>query len=204
MIKIESPALRLEMRLKFSGFWTNLSPNFLKYYMHSDHPRELYLYGIAGTIQTKVKLRTILSRRSWQYYLWIDSFIDSFERGVDRETFLQYINWPTVQAYMQTYVGWARRRQRIQREELQEMDATEAKTSKDDTITSLGEQNRRTEETAGEERGPSRPSNLRTAAAPPWRLANEASSPSRELVALAGRPEPGSCSSSPTMPATCP
>jgi hypothetical protein len=111
------------MKLQYTGYNTNVPFPFLEYYVRCD-PQEVMVYEISGVMRTKVKIRAFLSRRAWQYYMWIDSFSDSLQGRVDGDRFLQKINWPTVDAVLLTYIGWLQQQRRDRLSRLRSRDNT--------------------------------------------------------------------------------
>jgi hypothetical protein len=60
-------------------------------------PRVLYNpYEIHVDIQITVKSRAMLSNSGWEYYRWVDSFLERIEKEVSREAFFNRIQWESV------------------------------------------------------------------------------------------------------------
>jgi len=51
------------------------------------------IYEIFIDIKTVIKLGAILSNNGWEYYRWVDSFLNEIENAVSRVAFFRRINW---------------------------------------------------------------------------------------------------------------
>jgi hypothetical protein len=47
-------------------------------------------------IQITIKLRAMLSTNGWEYYRWVDSFLERIENEISREAFFNRIQWESV------------------------------------------------------------------------------------------------------------
>jgi len=104
-IAIETKKLKILIAVRYDGYSTNLPRNFEELYLHLPHeveytdegPRVLYNpYEIHVDIQITVKSRAMLSNSGWEYYRWVDSFLERIEKEVSREAFFNRIQWESV------------------------------------------------------------------------------------------------------------
>jgi hypothetical protein len=86
-----------------------LPDNFEKYYLNlklkqTHTPKGILLnYGVDEAyidIQITVKLRAMLSNAGWEYYRWVDSFLDEIEKNISREAFFNRTNWDNIAVLM--------------------------------------------------------------------------------------------------------
>jgi hypothetical protein len=106
-IAIETKKLKILIAVRYDGYATILPRNFEESYLHlppdveytDEGPRVLYYGGpveIHIDIQVTVKSRAMLSSSGWNYYRWVDSFLERIEKEVSREAFFNRIQWENV------------------------------------------------------------------------------------------------------------
>jgi hypothetical protein len=117
---IDTTFLRLAISLRYDDSLKGLPARFMKYYVE---PGELEAegvigigigvvdLGVSGEVSIKIKPRALLSRRGWQYYMWVDSFLRSVEYGANISWFMDRINWTQIEAQLHAEEGWRRRDQ---------------------------------------------------------------------------------------------
>lgn len=108
-VEIETKKLKILMAVRYEGGATVLPENFEEYYLNlkleqKETPKGIMLsYGIYQVyidIQITVKLRAMLSSSGWEYYRWVDSFLEEIEKKVSREAFFERINWDNIAALL--------------------------------------------------------------------------------------------------------
>jgi hypothetical protein len=90
--------LALTLTISYSGAATNLPSDLLTYYVGVNH-REVHVKQIGIRIEADIKRWSLLHPFGWEYYQWVDSFIKKLEADIDRDTFLERINWDTISAH---------------------------------------------------------------------------------------------------------
>jgi hypothetical protein len=101
-IEIETMKLKISMAVRYDGASTVLPRNFEEYYLHllndveytDEGARILYSpKEIHVDIQITVKSRAMLSITGWEYYRWVDSFLEGIEKAISREAFFNRIQY---------------------------------------------------------------------------------------------------------------
>jgi hypothetical protein len=101
-IGIETKKLRMSITVQFEGFCTVLPRGFAKYYLLITDPLDYITpYKVNVDIQVSMKLGALLSATGWQYYRWIDSFLDEIEKDLCEESFFELLNWESAFTILQ-------------------------------------------------------------------------------------------------------
>jgi hypothetical protein len=101
-IDIETRKLRMAITVQFEGLCTVLPWGFEKHYMRiTDRRDSVTEFKIDVAIGVSMKLGALLSAAGWQYYRWIDSFLDKIEEDLSRDAFFKLINWESAFTILQ-------------------------------------------------------------------------------------------------------
>src|SRR5262249_44046309 len=92
-IEIDTPKLTLHLEAKFSGMNTSLPHGFAKLYLNEPSPRETHTYLVEVEVSVVFKALALLHRSGWDYYMWLDSFLDSLEHQFASSAFFERIDW---------------------------------------------------------------------------------------------------------------
>ncbi len=104
-IAIETKKLKILFAVQCNNVITLLPRNFEEYYLHllnglvhtENGSQVLYKpIEIQVDIQITIKLRAMLSTNGWEYYRWVDSFLERIENEISREAFFDRIQWESV------------------------------------------------------------------------------------------------------------
>jgi hypothetical protein len=71
-------------------------------------PKDIIEFEVHVNINVNFEPSSFISSRGWEYYYWVDSFIDSFERNFSIDAFFDSIGWNeslTVMRFMQSRFG---------------------------------------------------------------------------------------------------
>jgi hypothetical protein len=82
--------MKIKSDVSFSS--AGISFDFLEKYMKRKYD-ELNTFNCSLQIEVSFKARQLLSGRGWQYYRWIDSFLEGLEKDFHFERFLEDISW---------------------------------------------------------------------------------------------------------------
>lgn len=100
-IEIETEKLILSMIVQFEGFNTVLPEMFEEYYLGINDSNGYILYKLDIGIQVRMKIISLFSSAGWEYYHWIDSFLDNIEERVSKDAFFERNKWENVCAILQ-------------------------------------------------------------------------------------------------------
>ena len=94
-LEIKTSRFHLRIKPEFEGFSHGLTERFAKLYMGVNFD-EVSAYRVGITIDVKFKLTALLSVAGWEYYKWLDSFLDIIESEFSFDHFVHEIGWPTA------------------------------------------------------------------------------------------------------------
>jgi len=91
-ISIKTGRFTLNALPVFEGFAANLPSNFEKLYLGKNF-LSVSSYGVRLVINIKFSLTALMTSKGWDYYWWLDSFLDKLEQEFSSEHFYQKISW---------------------------------------------------------------------------------------------------------------
>ena len=77
---------------------TNLPRGFERLYLDEPSTQEIHAYEVGIEVSVVFKTLALLHHSGWDYYMWLDSFLDSLERRFSRSAFFERIDWDNVGA----------------------------------------------------------------------------------------------------------
>jgi hypothetical protein len=95
-ITIETKKLKISFAVRFEGAMAPIDNSFQHYYMAYPNMFDLAIYKVWLDIRISVKWRALLSGNGWEYYKWVDSFLNKLEKSVSREVFFKKIDWEST------------------------------------------------------------------------------------------------------------
>ena len=102
-IEIETKKLKMVITVQFLGFNTVLPEGFEEYYMGIKEEEDINIYKVDINIKVLKKLSALFSKAGWEYYYWVDSFLDEIEDSVSQDAFFDQIGWETVFTVLQCF-----------------------------------------------------------------------------------------------------
>lgn len=100
-IEIETEKLKIAITTQFEGFCTVLPRMFEEYYLGINDIDKYHEFALKIDIQIEMKLNALFSSSGWEYYHWVDSFLDIIECEVSKDAFFESINWNTTHTILQ-------------------------------------------------------------------------------------------------------
>jgi hypothetical protein len=94
-LRIETKRFTLNLAVRFDGTNGNLPYDFSELYLGFAFD-EVSVYTAWVDVDVQFKLRTLFSRKGWEYFGWIDLFLSNLERDFSFGTFLNTIGWETA------------------------------------------------------------------------------------------------------------
>ena len=94
-IRLQHKQFTLDMDSAFLGFCENLPPYFQDLYV-GKYDEKLDAREVQFKLRAQLHSSALLCLKGWEYYRWIDSFVDYFENQVSFDAFLERIKWATV------------------------------------------------------------------------------------------------------------
>jgi hypothetical protein len=95
-IEIETKKLKICLAAYFPGGLEHISFEFLLYYLGCTNLLEVAMYRANIEISISVKPWAMFSTTGWEYYHWVDSFLDEIEQSASQSSFLSRINWEST------------------------------------------------------------------------------------------------------------
>lgn len=96
ILEIKTNRIELKIENKITGKTTIVSENFIKYYVGNQKESDFIKYSMDTNIEIKFTLLAFFSNLGWNYFKWIDSFIDKYADSFSEQRFLKRINWNTI------------------------------------------------------------------------------------------------------------
>lgn len=97
-IEIDTPKLTLHLEAKFNGMNTNLPRGFARLYLNESSTLETHTYDVEVEVSVVFKALALFHHSGWDYYMWLDSFLDSLEHRFSSSAFFERIDWDSVMA----------------------------------------------------------------------------------------------------------
>lgn len=91
-LSIQTSRFHLTVRPEFIGASTIFPNRFEELYLDRKFD-DLDLYGVSLRVKVEFKWWSLLTNSGWDYYEWLDSFLDELAATFDFENFLSKINW---------------------------------------------------------------------------------------------------------------
>lgn len=95
LLQIKSPRLTLDFKLTYKGFGASLPRGFEYNYMGFDQ-REINANYIDLELSIAINPFSLLFNKGWNYYDWIDSFVNKFDEIFSFEKFIKKIDWDST------------------------------------------------------------------------------------------------------------
>jgi len=94
-ILIRTKRFGMQIGVGFDGFGANLPSGFAKLYTGHKHS-DIEVFKIDLNIKIWFNWWSLLTNSGWEYYRWLDSFLDRMAQGFSFERFLLDIGWETA------------------------------------------------------------------------------------------------------------
>lgn len=94
-IKIKTDRFSMQVHVNIPGWNANLPRHFVNLYMKNDRI-DVTNYVIYLEFEIKFTLRSFLTNKGWEYFRWIDSFLEDIEEAFSFDHFLRDIGWDSA------------------------------------------------------------------------------------------------------------
>ena len=95
-ILINTKRFSFKFKAGFEAAMTVLPRGFEEFYLGLRDHRDIACYKVILDIDVDFMFQSYFSATGWDYHRWVDSFIESLESDLSKETFLYDLNWPVV------------------------------------------------------------------------------------------------------------
>jgi len=92
-ITIETSRFSLTLSVLFDAYNSVLPVDFASYYLGRDGKMDLTEYEIKIGISVNFKMKGFLSSSGWEYYQWVDSFLEKLNEQFSFDEFIKRIGW---------------------------------------------------------------------------------------------------------------
>jgi len=92
-IEIKTNRFTMTISVGLSGANTIVAPDFERYYLFIDKFGKAGIFEIYAQVKIKFNLRSFFSITGWEYYQWVDSFLQTLDQDISQKVFLENINW---------------------------------------------------------------------------------------------------------------
>ena len=94
-LQVHTRRVQIDVTVRFDGANANLPRDFERLYL-GRKLLDLTVYGVSVAINVKFACWALLTAAGWEYYRWLDSFIDRIGAGFSFERFLEDVGWSTA------------------------------------------------------------------------------------------------------------
>ena len=92
-VEIETRRMTIGLQVRFEGFSAVLPRAFEKWYLGIEDWQNLHPYQVSIDVDVTLKFGGLLTSLGWEYYQWVDSFLERVERDASQDAFLDAIGW---------------------------------------------------------------------------------------------------------------
>ncbi len=100
-IEIETKRLRMTLTVEFAGFGTYVPFEFIEYVLSED-PQTVRASKVGVEVTVRFSTLHMLTRSGWQYWNWVDSFLESLDQRISRERYFSSIQWESARTIIST------------------------------------------------------------------------------------------------------
>lgn len=109
-ISIKTDRFTLNIHPHFDGMGSNFPQKFKPLYLGKDFS-SVSTFGVKLIITVEFSVRTLLTTKGWNYYWWLDSFLERVDESFSKKSFLEKISWYQNAAMM--HMAENRRKQQV-------------------------------------------------------------------------------------------
>lgn len=95
---INSPRVSISFYSRYEGYGANAPYDFAKYYLGKDLLEDIVLQKATIELEITLKRFALLRPGGWEFYEWVDSFLNDMVSFGSFDRFLNKINWPQISA----------------------------------------------------------------------------------------------------------
>lgn len=95
-LEIDTSRFSFKISVDFSGFNTFIPFEFHQYILNEKDPMEISDFAVYIAMDIEFKNRAFFSSRGWDYYYWVDSFLEDFSESFDEDAYFRNIGWNQV------------------------------------------------------------------------------------------------------------
>lgn len=99
-IEFETSRMTIGLQVGFEGLSALLPGNFSKWYLGIEDWENFQAYQVSVDVDVTLKFGALLTPLGWEYYQWVDSFLESVERDVSQDAFFETIGWQYAQTVL--------------------------------------------------------------------------------------------------------
>jgi len=99
VLHLENERLELTLTTLYEGFWTSLPFDFIGFYVGYD-PNKVATLQVNIKVDAKIKTWGLFRTLGWEYFRWVDSFMEAVEKFASEDAFFSRINWNALSAHL--------------------------------------------------------------------------------------------------------
>ena len=94
-LSIKTDRFTLKLTPVFQRYSTNLPKDFEELYLGKNF-LEVHAYNVALEVDVSFGWQSVTTRKGWDYYEWLDSFLEELEQSFSFDDFVESIGWHTA------------------------------------------------------------------------------------------------------------
>jgi len=99
-VEIHTGRMRILIQVRFDGLRENLPTGFQEAYLGfhqlEDYLFDLHPFEVKVVVKVVFKFGALLSRKGWEYYRWIDSFLDTLNEDLSKKEYFSRLGWESA------------------------------------------------------------------------------------------------------------
>ncbi|MBP1640853.1 MAG: hypothetical protein H6Q17_2436 [Bacteroidetes bacterium] len=95
-IEIDTKRFTIKIKVDYEGYGNVLPKGFEKYFLGFNPFEDVYATEIGIEVLVKFKFESLFYRNGWDYYEWIELFLEKVEKNFSQKNYFEAINWKQV------------------------------------------------------------------------------------------------------------
>ncbi|MBC8273543.1 MAG: hypothetical protein H8E40_01025 [Chloroflexi bacterium] len=100
-VEIETKKFKISLAVHFEAYQDILPTGFEQFYLGIDDSSDTIDYKAYIDITVGMRFWTLLTASGWEYYRWIDTFLDQMDTDVSMDTYFEAIDWESTFTLLQ-------------------------------------------------------------------------------------------------------
>jgi hypothetical protein len=98
-IEIRTGRIKMLLKIIFEGYGAFLPDSFEELYLGIEKPLsylDVSAVSVSVNIDVEMKFGALFTSKGWEYYYWIDSFLETLNKDLSADEFFSRINWESA------------------------------------------------------------------------------------------------------------
>lgn len=91
-LQIQTNRFKMDITINFDGRHTFIAPGFITHYLDEDI-FNISTFNVDIMVNVKLNFKSLFTIKGWEYYKWLDTFMNELEESISQRSFLNTIDW---------------------------------------------------------------------------------------------------------------